>query len=130
MIVETSALVAMAMDEPECELFTSAIEAAAHRRMSAASYLEAGIVLDSRRNPTLSRQLDGLLMDLDVRIEPVTEAQAIIARAAYRDFGRGSGHPAHLNFGDCLSYALAKERREPLLFKGNDFVHTNIESVL
>lgn len=130
MIVETSALVAMALNEPECELFTSAIEAADVRSMSAASYVEAGVVLDSRRNAALSRQLDGLLIDLDIRIEPVTEAQAMIARAAYRDFGRGSGHPAKLNLGDCLSYALAKEKREPLLYKGNDFVHTDIQAAI
>lgn len=69
-----------------------------------------------------------LLRDLRITIEPVTASQALIARQAYRDFGRGSGHPARLNFGDCLSYALATERREPLLYKGDDFVHTDIAS--
>lgn len=96
--------------------------------MSAASYLETAIVLDSRRDVVLSRRLDELLVDLAIRIEPVTAAQAMVAREAYRDFGKGSGHPAGLNFGDCLTYGLAKDRREPLLFKGNDFVHTDIES--
>jgi ribonuclease VapC len=130
MIVETSALIAMALNEPECELFTATIEAADARSISAVSYLETGIVLDSRRNAVLSRQLDALLLDLELGIEPVTATQAIIARQAYRDFGRGSGHPAQLNFGDCLSYALAKDKREPLLYKGNDFVHTDIESAV
>lgn len=130
MIVETSALIVMALNEPECELFTTTIEAAEARSISAASYVEAGIVLDNRRNASLSRQLDGLLEDLDVHIEPVTAAQAMIARAAYRDYGRGSGHPAKLNFGDCLSYALAKEKREPLLYKGNDFAHTDVEAAV
>jgi ribonuclease VapC len=69
-------------------------------------------------------------MDLLIHIEPVTASQAMIARAAYRDYGRGSGHPSKLNLGDCLSYALAKEKREPLLYKGNDFVHTDIEAAV
>jgi ribonuclease VapC len=59
------------------------------------------------------------------QIEPVTAAQAKIARQAYRDYGKGSGHPANLNFGDCFSYALARDKREPILYKGDDFVHTD-----
>lgn len=130
MIVDTSALVAMTLAELECEHFTSTIEAAESARLSAVTYLETGIVLDSRCNAALSRHLDALLTDLDLRIEPVTASQALIARQAFRDFGRGSGHPAQLNFGDCFSYALAKEKREPLLYKGNDFIHTDIEAAV
>ena len=89
--------------------------------MSAASYLESGVVLDSRRDPVLSRSLDDFL-----EIEPVTAEQARIAREAYRDFGKGSGHPAQLNFGDCFAYALAKSTDEPLLFVGLDFSHTDV----
>jgi ribonuclease VapC len=74
----------------------------------------------------ISRRLDDLLAVAGIDLEPVTVAQAHLARAAYRDFGRGSGHPARLNFGDCLAYALAIDRREPLLFKGNDFSHTDV----
>jgi ribonuclease VapC len=70
--------------------------------------------------------LDELVERFDIRIEPVTAEQAKIARQAYRDFGKGSGHPAGLNFGDCFSYALAREKREPLLWKGNDFGHTDV----
>ena len=94
--------------------------------MSAANYVETAIVVDVNRNPLLSRRLDGLMVQTDMIVEPVTREQAEIARAAYRDFGRGSGHPAGLNFGDCFAYALAKATREPLLFKGDDFSHTDV----
>lgn len=130
MIVETSALVAILTREPERESFLARIRRAAHPVMSAASYVETSIVVDRARDPVLASGLDEILMDLLIHIEPVTASQAMIARAAYRDYGRGSGHPAKLNFGDCLSYALAREKREPLLYKGNDFVHTDIEAAV
>ena len=94
--------------------------------MSAATFVEACIVVDANRDPVLSRRLDDLLRVAGVVVEPVTREQADIARAAYRDFGRGSGHPAGLNFGDCFSYALARVTAEPLLFKGDDFSHTDV----
>ena len=75
---------------------------------------------------TATRRLDDLLREAQIVIEPVTEAQARIARDAYRDYGRGSGHPARLNFGDCFAYALARETGERLLFKGDDFAHTDV----
>ena len=87
-------------------------------------------MIDSRRNPLLSARLDELLREAGVIIEPVTERQATIARQAYRDYGKGSGHPASLNFGDCFSYALAKDLGEPLLYKGDDFGHTDIRNAL
>jgi ribonuclease VapC len=74
--------------------------------------------------------MDDLLRDAGIAIEPVTEAQARIAREVYRDYGRGSGHPAQLNFGDCFAYALARDFREPLLYKGADFASTDIPSAL
>ena len=88
-----------------------AIAAADTRRLSAASYLECGIVLDSQRDPIISRALDELIAEAEFIVEPVTEGQARAARQAYADFGKGSGHPADLDFGDCLSYALAIDRR-------------------
>lgn len=94
--------------------------------MSAASYLEAGIVVDAQGDPVMSRRLDDYMQEARIAIEPVTEEQARIARQAYRDFGKGSGHPAQLNYGDCFAYALAKVTGEPLLFKGDDFVHTDL----
>ena len=83
-------------------------------------------MIDAKRNPIASRRLDELIAEAAISIEPVTAEQARIARQAYRDFGKGSRHPAQLNFGDCFAYALAKELREPLLFKGNDFIHTDV----
>jgi ribonuclease VapC len=128
-IVDASALVAILRDEPEAPAFVRAIEQADTRRLSAASYVEAAVVVDSARDPIASRRVDELIQAAGLRIEAVTEAQARVAREAYRDFGRGSGHPAKLNFGDCFSYALARTTGEPLLFKGEDFVHTDVERV-
>jgi len=127
-IVDTSALIAILRDESEARVFAEAIAAAACR-MSAANFLEAAAVIDAARDPVASRRFDELLATAQIAIEPVTEAQARIAREAYRDFGKGSGHPAQLNFGDCFAYALAKQSGEPLLFKGDDFHHTDIAAV-
>jgi ribonuclease VapC len=130
MIVDASALIAILRGEPDARVFATALESASVRRISAASYLEAAIVMDGSRDPVISRRFDELLRDAKIVVEPVTEKQVRIARDAYRDFGRGSGHPARLNFGDCFAYALAKELREPLLFKGNDFAQTDIAPAL
>lgn len=129
MIVDTSALIAVLKDEPEAEVLANALADARRSGMSAASYLEAGIVVDRSGDPSLSRELDRLIERVGVGIEPVTETQARIARVAYRDFGKGSGHRARLNFGDCFAYALAIDVGEPLLCKGDDFVHTDAEVV-
>ena len=130
MIVDSSALVAVLRDEKERDGCLNALERADTCRLSAANFLEAAIVIDASRDPALSRRLDQLIDDMEIVIEPVTEAQARIAREAYRDFGRRSGHPASLNFGDCFAYALAKAAREPLLFKGDDFGHTDVEAAV
>jgi len=130
MIVDTSALIAILRDEPEAAACAEAIEAAPHRRMSAANFVEAAIVIDGSRDPVASRRFDDLVNEAQLIIEVVTEVQARIAREAYRDFGRGSGHPARLNFGDCFAYALARATGEPLLFKGDDFGHTDIAPAL
>jgi ribonuclease VapC len=127
-IVDTSAVVAILKEEDDAAVFAQAIATADARRLSAASYLECGIVLDSQRDPIISRGLDELIEEAELTVEPVTERQARLARQAYADFGKG--HPAGLNFGDCLSYALALDLREPLLWKGNDFGHTGIQSAL
>jgi ribonuclease VapC len=129
-IVDSSALIAILRNERGAPDHARAIEQAQLRRISAASYLEVAIVIDGSRDPVASRRVDDLIATAGIAIEPVTERQARIAREAYRDFGRGSGHPARLNFGDCLAYALAKETGEPLLFKGNDFRHTDVEPAL
>ena len=126
MIADTSAIIAILRDEDDAARYARAIAAADTCRLSAASYLECGIVLDSQRDPIISRALDEFLDEAGVVIEPVTDRQARLARQAYADFGKGSGHPAGLNFGDCLSYALATDLREPLLWKGDGFGHTGI----
>jgi ribonuclease VapC len=126
MIVDSSAIIAIMRNEPDAFGIADVMEAATVRRMSAANLLEAAIVADGTRNPVLSRRFDALIEESRLTIEPVTETQVLIARQAYRDFGKGSGHPARLNFGDCFAYALAKEAGEPLLFKGNDFTHTDV----
>jgi len=126
MIVDTSVIIAILRDESDARAMTKSLEGAAARRISAANYVEAAIVTDSNRDPVLSRKLDDLLRDGSITIEPITANQARIAREAYRDFGKGR-HRAGLNFGDCFAYALAKEMDEPLLFKGDDFRHTDVE---
>ncbi len=130
MILDTSALVAILRDEPEAAAFARAIAAAPVRRLSVVNWLEAAIVIDGARDPLASRGFDRFVREAGLLLEPVDAEQARIAREAYRDFGRGSGHPARLNFGDCFAYALAKARSEPLLFKGEDFGHTDVESAV
>ena len=130
MIVDTSAIVAILRDEPEATSCAEAIANAKNRRVSAVNYVEAAVVIDGSRNPIASRRFDEFFREAGLRIEPVTEAQARIAREAYRDFGKGSGHAAGLNFGDCFAYALAKAMGEPILFKGDNFRHTDLTPVL
>lgn len=126
MILDSSALVAILRDEPEAAAMAAAIEAATRRCISAVSYVEAAVVIDCSREPAASRRFDDLLRDAEIKIAPVTIEQARLAREAYRDYGKGSGHPARLNFGDCFAYALAKDAGEPLLFKGDDFRQTDV----
>jgi len=130
MIIDTSALIAILRDEPDAMFYAKAIASANRRGLSAATYVEAAAVIDGCRDPVASRRFDDLLREAEVEIEPLTESQARIAREAYRDFGRGSGHPARLNLGDCFAYALAKEMGEALLFKGSDFGCTDVTPAL
>ncbi|PWJ26873.1 ribonuclease VapC [Branchiibius hedensis] len=126
MIVDTSALVAVLKAEAGWERIVATVEAAPSLLMSAATYVELGIVVDRRGGSAGTRRADNLLRSWRVEVTDVTVRQANIARAAYRDFGKGTGHPAQLNFGDCFAYALAVERDEPLLFVGDDFSHTDV----
>jgi ribonuclease VapC len=130
MIVDTSAIVAILRDEPEARSFTEAIASTSTRLVSAANYVEAAAIIDGGRNPVTSRRFDDFFREAQIVIEPVTIEQARIAREAYRDFGKGSGHPAGLNFGDCFAYALARATGEAILFKGSDFKHTDQPSAL
>jgi ribonuclease VapC len=130
MIIDTSAIIAILRDEPEAEPCARTIADATDRRVSAVNFVETAVVIDASRDPIATRLFDDFIAEAKLSIEPVTEIQAKIAREAYRDFGKGSGHPAQLNFGDCFAYALAKLYGEPLLFKGRDFIHTDIVSGL
>ncbi len=126
MIVDSSAIVAILSMESDSRELADAIEESSDRRMSVVSYVESAVVLDSRRNPALSRHLDDFIREAGLQLEPVSVQQAKLAREAYRDWGKGR-HRAGLNLGDCFAYALAIEKGEPLLFKGNDFRKTDVE---
>lgn len=127
MVIDTSALIALFLGEPETADFVSLINRAATRLISASSYLETAIVIAARSGPAAQGKVEQMIAELTIEIVPFTREQAEAAIAAYRRFGKGTGHPARLNFGDCFSYALAKLRREPLPFKGDDFSHTDLE---
>jgi ribonuclease VapC len=126
MIVETSVLVAIALKEPGYEEFVFKIADADERLLSAANYLEASTVLVQRRGESALLELDRLIDRMRLWIVPVSAEQARIGREAYVKFGKGR-HKAKLSFGDCFSYALAKSRGLPLLFKGDDFSETDLE---
>jgi len=129
-IIDASALLAILLDEPEAAAYADAIERASSRRVSAVNFVEAAAVVDRKRDPVASRGFDDMVREARITVDPVTEEQARIAREAYRDFGRGSGHPARLNLGHCFAYALAKATGEPLLFKGRDFSQTDVTRAL
>jgi ribonuclease VapC len=129
-VIDSSAIIAVLRQEPDADSYLDAIDTAEVLRISAANHLEAAIIVDSARDPVASRRFDQFITEADIHIEPVTIAHATIAREAYRDYGKGSGHKAGLNFGDCFAYALARDTKEPLLFKGNDFTHTDIEPAI
>jgi len=126
MIVDSSSIIAILRNEPDAGAMAEALQEASVRRISAVTYVEAAVVADNDRNPLLSRRFDGLVRDAQMLVEPVTARQAELARQAYNDFGKGR-HQAGLNLGDCFAYALAKEKGEALLFKGDDFCHTDVE---
>ena len=128
MVLDTSALLVILLDEPESLKFRLAVEADPVRLVSAASLLETAIVIETRFGESGGRELDLLVHKADIHVVSVDLEQVEIARHAFRHFGKGR-HPAGLNYGDCFSYALSQASGEPLLFKGEDFTKTDIESV-
>lgn len=130
MIVDTSALIAIAQGEQTSSLVKEPLLASSEARISAANMLETWMVVDRRGGPGAFPILEGIIIKINLQIEPVTPAHVEIAREAWARYGRGSGHPAQLNFGDCFAYALAKYTGEPLLFIGNDFIHTDVTSAI
>ena len=125
MIVDASALLAILFDEPEAEKFAALLAQAEAPRMSAVNYLEAAIRIDQQDSVVATQAFDAFIELSGIAIEPVTVEHTRLARRAYAMFGKGR-HRAGLNFGDVFAYALAKSRQEPLLYKGNDFVHTDV----
>ena len=130
MIVDSSAVIAVLNQEEGWHDIDAALRQASRPQMSAATYVELGIVVDRLADPSVSRRLDRLLAAWGIEVLPFTPSQARTARAAHRDYGRGSGHQARLNLGDCFAYALAADTGQSLLYKGDDFGHTDIESAL
>jgi ribonuclease VapC len=129
MILDSSPLIAILAGEPDAELYIQAISRTPRCRISAGTFIELSIVIESQFPVEVLRQCDALFRRVRIVIEPVTVEQAHLARQAFHDFGKGR-HPAGLNFGDCFAYALAKDTGEPLLFKGNDFGQTDVVSAL
>ena len=129
MIVDTSALLAILLGEPDAERFDRVIATTAPCRMSVANALEASIVIEARGGAEAGAELEAFIENASLELAPVTTEQLTSARRAWRRFGKGN-HPAALNFGDCFAYALAETAGEPLLFKGEDFARTDITSAL
>ena len=129
MVIDSSALIAILLDEPERSIFRARIDADEIRLASTATLLEASMVVLARFGDDGATELEKLLRIAEVEAAPFTPAQLVIAIEAFRRFGKGR-HPAGLNFGDCFSYALAAATGEPLLFKGDDFSQTDIRRVV
>jgi ribonuclease VapC len=129
MVLDTSALLALLLDEPEAESFRIALEGDDSRLVAAVTLLETAIVIEARKGEAGGRELDLLIHKADMTIVPVDAELVAEARRAYRRYGRGR-HAAGLNFGDVFAYALARATGEPLLFKGDDFARTDIRCVL
>jgi ribonuclease VapC len=128
MVIDTSALIAILMGEPDAEVFASAIAADPKRLISVFTALETSIVIEAKKGESGGRELDLLIHRAQIEIIALNPEQLEFARSAWRDYGKGR-HPAGLNIGDCCSYALAKHAQEPLLFKGADFAKTDIPVV-
>ncbi|MBW4052701.1 MAG: type II toxin-antitoxin system VapC family toxin [Proteobacteria bacterium] len=126
MVIDTSALLAILQDEPQRRRFNEAIEADDTRALSTGSFLETSMILESRFGADGVRDLDHFIAKAQISLSAVDAEQARLARDGFRKYGKGR-HPAGLNFGDCFSYALARSLDEPLLFKGNDFLRTDVE---
>jgi ribonuclease VapC len=128
-IVDSSALIAILFKEKEASAFASAMRDAPSRAVAAPTVMEAALVAEGRTGPAMGAELDDLLDTMDAEIVPFTAEHAALARDAWRRYGKGR-HPAGLNLGDCFAYALAKERDEPLLFKGDDFARTDVKAAI
>ena len=127
MVIDTSALVAILLGEPESESLVQALAAADRRLVGAPTLVEAAAVMQARKGPGGEMALDALMERAGLEVVPMTLPAARLARLAYARYGKGVGDPAVLNYGDCLAYGVAKAEREPLLFKGDDLSRTDVE---
>ena len=125
MVIDSSALFAILLNQPDADRIEATIAAGAFRFLSVANLLETSMVIENRKGEAMGRELDRLVFRSSIEIVPVNVEQAEIARVAWRRYGKGR-HPAGLNYGDCFAYALAKQSGLPLLFCGNDFSQTDI----
>jgi len=126
MIVDSSAVLAILLAEEDAVVYAEAIESAEECRISAVNWLETAIRIDLSGDPIASNAFDDFMREAGIAVEPVDLEHVQVARNAYRAYGKGTTHPARLNFGDCFAYALAKLASEPLLFKGDDFAKTDL----
>jgi ribonuclease VapC len=129
MILDSSAVLAILFHESDAKRYADAIEATEVRRISAPTYVELSIVVESQNGPSGLHDLEHFIRQAAIVVEPFTAEQAHLAQRGWSNYGRGQ-HPAKLNFGDCFSYALAKSLDEPLLFKGGDFSKTDVEPAI
>jgi ribonuclease VapC len=129
MVIDSSAIIAVLLNEANAAQIAEVIDSGSQRLLSAASLLEASIVIESRKGEAAGRELDLLIYRAAIEVVAVDQDQAEIARIAWRRYGKGR-HPAGLNYGDCFSYALARSRGLPLLSQGEDFSRTDIDAVL
>jgi ribonuclease VapC len=130
MIIDSSAIIAILFGEPEAKMFFEVIEQSDYRLMGAPTLLEAAIVAKSKKGPDVLPRLDLLLDQLEVKTLSFSAEHAKIAKQAFLKYGKGQGHSAQLNFGDCMCYAMSKVEALPLLFKGNDFMKTDVKRVI
>jgi len=128
MVIDSSAIIAVLLNEANAAQIAEAIDSGSQRLLSAASLLEASIVIESRKGEAAGRELDLLIYRAAIEVVAVDQDQVEIARIAWRRYGKGR-HPAGLNYGDCFSYALARSRGLPLLFQGEDFSRTDIDAI-
>ena len=129
MVLDTSALLVLLLNEPEADAFRVAVEDDPTRLVSAATLLEVALVIEARKGEAGGRELDLLVQKADIQVVPVDAEHVAEARRAYRRYGKGR-HAAGLNYGDVFAYALARTTGEPLLFKGDDFARTDVRRVL
>ncbi len=130
MVLDSSALIAILLDEPESDAFVRAVARASTRIVGAPTWVEASAVMLAKKGPGGEVALDALLERMDVRVVPLTLEAARLARLGFARYGKAAGRPAVLNFGDCLAYGVAMAEAQPLLFKGDDFSRTDVERAL